>query len=457
MPPVGTPTPRIVLVSFGSAGDLYPFLGLAQAFQRLGRDVLLLCSAVHADALSRSGVPWQAVGDGEDYHRALADPDLWHPRRGIQVLLRHFGRHMQQLREVLLATLQPDEPALVLSHPFGLPALDLIRRERPRLRVAGVHLAPASLRSVGDPMVWGPMVVPRWIGPRVRQALWRFSDRHLVDRHGLPQVNPARVAQGLTPVPHFLPHLFEPADFTVTLFPPWFAPTQPDWHGPVVEGTFMLHDPHDPPEGPSELPAEVKSFLAGGSAPLVITPGSANVHASRLFSVALAAARGLGRRVVCLTPHRAQVPAELPPEVLWWPYVPLGALLPQAALLMHHGGVGTLAQALAAGVPQLVVPHGWDQFDNAVRLRRLGVARSRPVHSLYERPLRRDLQALLDDPQVRVACQAAARHLGAPAGAGTTYPSVRLIDLCQRIEVQAQAGARDLYQSVQRKTTQLQM
>jgi UDP:flavonoid glycosyltransferase YjiC (YdhE family) len=124
---------------------------------------------------------------------------------------------------------------------------------------------------------------------------------------------------------------------------------------------------------------------------------------------------------------------------------------------MHHGGVGTLAQALAAGVPQLVVPHGWDQFDNAVRLRRLGVARSRPVHSLYERPLRRDLQALLDDPQVRVACQAAARHLGAPAGAGTTYPSVRLIDLCQRIEVQAQAGARDLYQSVQRKTTQLQM
>jgi rhamnosyltransferase subunit B len=235
----------------------------------------------------------------------------------------------------------------------------------------------------------------------------------MVDPCGLPQLNALRAQHSLPPVPHLLPHLTTPADFTVNLFPTWFAPTQPDWHGPVVSGSFPLHDPHDaapgaPPAG--VLSPELQAFLDAGDAPLVLTPGSANVHAHRLFNLATQVVQQLGRRAVFLTPHRAQVPAELPPQVLWQPYVPLAALLPRAALLLHHGGVGTLAQALRAGVPQLVVPHGWDQFDNAVRLRQLGVARSCPVYRLYRRPLRRHLQALLSDPAVRSACTAAAQR-----------------------------------------------
>ena len=57
-------------------------------------------------------------------------------------------------------------------------------------------------------------------------------------------------------------------------------------------------------------------------------------------------------------------------------YVPHSALLPRAAAVVHHGGIGTSAQALRAGVPQLVVPFFADQHDNAARLGRLGVARS---------------------------------------------------------------------------------
>ena len=64
----------------------------------------------------------------------------------------------------------------------------------------------------------------------------------------------------------------------------------------------------------------------------------------------------------------------LPPGALHLPYVPFSALLPRLSGLVHHGGIGTSAQALAAGIPQLVVPFAHDQFDNAARLRRLGVA-----------------------------------------------------------------------------------
>ncbi len=50
--------------------------------------------------------------------------------------------------------------------------------------------------------------------------------------------------------------------------------------------------------------------------------------------------------------------------------------MPHAAALVHHGGIGTTAQGLAAGLPQLVSPLAHDQFDNAARLQRLGVGRT---------------------------------------------------------------------------------
>src|SRR5262249_31774015 len=81
----------------------------------------------------------------------------------------------------------------------------------------------------------------------------------------------------------------------------------------------------------------------------------------------LAGTQRLGRRAVVLTPHREQVPAPLPAGALWLPYVPLAALLPRAAALVHHGGIGTTAEALRAGVPQVIVPLAYDQFDNAAR------------------------------------------------------------------------------------------
>ena len=112
-------------------------------------------------------------------------------------------------------------------------------------------------------------------------------------------------------------------------------------------------------------------------------------------------------------------------------YAPLSTLLPRCAALVHHGGIGTLAQALAAGVPQLTMPMGFDQPDNTTRLLRLGVARwVAPSKFTGERvaPL---LDNLLNDPTVAAACakyaSAAQDRIGAPAHARPPRgPEVRL-------------------------------
>ena len=84
----------------------------------------------------------------------------------------------------------------------------------------------------------------------------------------------------------------------------------------------------------------------------------------------------MGRRAILLTEFTEQLPANLPEGVRHFPYVPFSALLPRCAALVHHGGIGTTAQALRAGIPQLVTPMIFDQPDNAARVKRLGVGDS---------------------------------------------------------------------------------
>lgn len=117
----------------------------------------------------------------------------------------------------------------------------------------------------------------------------------------------------------------------------------------------------------------VEAFLDGGEPPVLFTPGSANIQAARFFGVALEACGRLNCRGLFVTPRAEQVPPRLPGSVLHVPAAPFSRLFPRCAAVVHHGGIGTVAQGLAAGVPQLVMPMAHDQPDHAQRLKRMGV------------------------------------------------------------------------------------
>jgi rhamnosyltransferase subunit B len=69
------------------------------------------------------------------------------------------------------------------------------------------------------------------------------------------------------------------------------------------------------------------------------------------------------------------LPSALPPSVRHFEFVSLKLLLPHCAAIVHHGGIGTVAKALATGTPQLIIPHAWDQLDNAKRVEQLGAGK----------------------------------------------------------------------------------
>ena len=119
----------------------------------------------------------------------------------------------------------------------------------------------------------------------------------------------------------------------------------------------------------------------------------------------------LGRRGILLTRHAHQLPTSLPGEVRHVAYAPFGELLPMCAAVVHHGGIGTTARALAAGTPQLVLPWAWDQPDNAARVRRLGAGSSLGPRYRSAARLAEALSELLK-PEAQARCRALSARFG---------------------------------------------
>lgn len=396
--------PHVLVVAVGTAGDMYPFLRIARDLLARGHRVTMLGLQAHAGAAARAGVPFHGLGTEEEYRATLDHPDVWHPRKGFGVLWAGMRDNIDALAQYLAA--QPaGERIVMLAHPLALTGAALARAHRPGLRIVAAWLAPANLRTLHDPLLIGPLRIPRWMPLSWRHWLWRRVDAVAIDPVAVPDINAANARHGLPAIRHFIDHLQGVADAHLTLFPPWFAPTPPDWPQPLVEGTFPLYDPHVA----AELPPELEQFLRDGPAPLVFTPGSGNRQADRWLARAVQAVQRLGRRALLLTPHREQVPASLPSGVLWLPYVPLRPLLPRAAALVHHGGIGTTAEALRAGVPQLIIPLAYDQFDNGARVEALAAGRMLAGARARPRAIAAALRAMLASDAVRAGCARAAR------------------------------------------------
>jgi rhamnosyltransferase subunit B len=421
---------HFVVVTMGSAGDLFPFMAMALALRARGHRVSFLGPEQHGPYVRDAGLDFTGLPVDE---AVLRDPDLWHATRGFGVVWRATREAMARIVPFVDA-LPADEPCVLVLHPLALPQGDLCRARRPGTKVAAAYLAPSNLPTVHDPLLLGPWRVASWVPLAARRALWRWGVRRYIDPVALDEVNAARRANALTPLASMMPALFQMADLSVTLFPEWFAPTQPDWIRPLYRAGFPLYDPT--PDAP--LAPALAAFLAGGAPPVVFTHGTGNTQATAFFRAARDATVALGLRAVFLTLHPDQLPSDLPASILVQDYVPLRRLLPHVAALSHHGGIGTTAEALRAGTPQLVVPLAHDQFDNAARVVALGVGASLRASRLDAAGLQRVLKGIVGNDALAARCGEVA---------GLRAATDAMPGLCARLEaladppvIPAQAG-----------------
>jgi UDP:flavonoid glycosyltransferase YjiC (YdhE family) len=151
-------------------------------------------------------------------------------------------------------------------------------------------------------------------------------------------------------------------------------------------------------------------------------------HARKFFTTSVQALAQLGRRGILVSRYTEHLPPSLPRGVISYPYIPFDAALPRAAAIVHHGGIGTTAQAIAAGIPQVVRPMAHDQPDNAARVQRLGLGVTIPPKRFTVDRVQSSLHSLLSSPNVTAVCQ---------LYAGRASSSDSLSVVCHEIEALA--------------------
>ena len=380
---------HVLLPTMGSAGDVHPFIAIGAALKARGHRATILTNPIFQALIEAQGIGFLAVGSAAQANAAIANPELWHLRKGFKVIAQLIVPAMGEIYRLIEKHADGNTVVAFSSLAFGAR----LAQEKLGVPSASVHLQPSGIRTLGDQGMMGNVRLsasrPTWF----KQGLFRLIDALIVDPRLKAPLNELRASLGLAPVSRVMHRWMHSPQLVIAFFPEWFAAPQPDWPPNTHTVGFPLWDA----DGETAPMAEAEEFLSAGAAPIVFTPGSAASTMQRFFKQSVRAARHLGMRAMLVTNYPEQVPSRLPADIKVFGYLPFSLVLPRAALLVYHGGVGTLAQGIKARIPHLVVPHGYDQFDSGWRIEQLGLGLSIPESRYRAGRVARSIESILGD------------------------------------------------------------
>ena len=408
---------RIIITTFGSSGDLNPLLAIALQLRARGHTIIF---AVEGSLLA----PVKALGFGT--HQLPGDINEVYaahtkaffggtfPARLIRYFMQELVLpHIQETIAILQAACA--EADLFIASTLQFPAsivADLI--SIPYVAVAFNAGTVAS--SAYTPL---PLATPP--GPLRRpfnRLMWEMGKpifRQILDR----PLNAVRKTYGLPPRYDVMYGHNQRADALAVLISPAFVPPPDDWPAKAMETGFCFWDTPDEWQMPGDL-----TMLVDGTRPVVAMSLGSMAHATNeifapYYRAALTAIHQVGARALLIGVERAMLPDPLPPETVCLPYAPFSQIYPRCAVVIHHGGVGTVAQALRAGVPSLIVPWGADQFFDGAQVQAIEAGQMLPQRHFTVSNVAHELTALLTQAHYQERVKAIAKQIATEDGVTT--------------------------------------
>ena len=404
---------KLVVAAFGSWGDVFPAFGLATALRDRGHSVRVAAPAYYAEFAEAEGLGFVAAGPpwtpGDANDVKIAD-GRFGGLIGIRYILRKHVLPFLDADVDLLVGAAADADG-VIAHPLMFAAT--IAADVLKLPCASFSLFPDLVPSAYTQPKRFPVPANGPVGRMFNREGW-FTVRRMFDVLAGKGVNRARTRVGLDPVRH-----------------PWFWPIDSGKPFLVLASSATVARPADWPSNveltgainwdhaaTARLPEELDQFLHDGPAPVLVTLGSSSaLTPGRFFHDAAAAIERAGHRALFLT---GPALPELIPAAAAGRFVaefaPLSTVATRCVAAIHHGGAGTAAAFLKAGIPHLVVPGMYDQPHTAHRLESLGVAGVVPKRRVTTQRLERSLVQLLSDERYVNAAMKIAKQLAAEDG-----------------------------------------
>ena len=394
-----------LLNPIGSEGDVHPFLAVGQGLSELGHDAVILTNPVYQKRIEQLDLEFVSIGSRDSLRIVGKDPRI-HQQRHAWKLALHWGA-TGTMRETFeqIKRLSQQRLTVVVSSPLSFGAR--IACESLGIKLATMLVDPDKLRSVVRSPVLPPLVLHDWVPATAKRLQFYVADRFFIDPIVAPEANRFRSELALPPIKRLLHHWWLSSDLIIGLWDPIFAPPQSDWppHVQLTGPTLW-----DPPRSDDRTP-QVESFLDAGSAPILFVPGSAGTGSQHFLAVAMQSCLKLERRGIFLTKRRRELPNNLPNTIQHFDYIPLRSVLPRCAAIVHHGGTGTAAQAMAAGIPQLTCPIAFNHRDIAARLEKLEIGCTVPKSRFTVNNVTRQLRKLLNEDSIKSNCTAVAKKL----------------------------------------------
>lgn len=391
---------RFLFAIWDGGGTAPPELAIASRLARRGHDVKVLGDPSLEDDVRHAGATFAPWRDAPHRATRTADGDIvrdWAALTPLGAFARARDRHAFKPAHLFAREVRAEFDAhrsdviVVDAMLFGA----LVGAESTRAPFAALipmtSFLPESNRpppALGLSPAHGPM------GRARDRALFAFGDA-LLWRSCLPHLNRARHAMGLGDVAHPLDQIRR-ADRVLVQTSAWFDFDAPERRGNVRYVGPELGDP----VWAHPICADAK--LEGATEPLVLVAFSTTfMGQERILRRVVRALETLPVRAIVTTgPALDPSTFRAPPNVTIVRSAPHGALLPRAALVVTHGGHGTVIRALAHGVPVVCMPIGRDQSDNAARAEAIGAGVS-ISHRASTRSIRRAIARAVHDVDLR--------------------------------------------------------
>lgn len=395
---------RILLSTFGSFGDVHPYLAIALELKRRGHTPVLATSELYRAKIEAEGIEF-----------APLRPDLPPANEAAAIIEKAMnGPHgpkflfeeilMPPLRDSYEDMLRAVQGADVLfSHM--LPTVAPMVAAKTGVPWISSVLAPLSFFSTHDvsvpPVATALFPIVKNLDPRILSFIFNIGKRQI--EKWVQPVYQLREELGLPRGDNPILEGQHSPQKVLALFSKHLGAPQPDWPPNTVQTGFCFYDKRGvisgtEPKTQGAMMPELEAFLSNGEAPIVFTLGSSAVFdAGTYFEESARAAQILKRRAVLLIGDGINRPKSLPEGVAAFDYAPYSQIFPRACAIVHQGGVGTTAQAMRAGKPMLIMPFSHDQPDHAYRMEKSGIGRSIARKNYRAPRVAEKLKALLDN------------------------------------------------------------